>query len=500
MITQLNLVIPEIILILNYVILIIYFGLYTISKKYKYIISYKQNVSMPILVLVITVLLEIHYPYNTHFIFDNMLITNNYINYIKILTNITTIIICASSYVYIKNLKLNNFETYILILSIQIGVLILLMANNTILLYLSLELITITIYILVALNKMNNYSIEAGLKYFIVGAVSSGIFLIGLSILYGTTGMININDLYLYTNSYCGSPQNYSTLIDFYLLLSFLFIVTSLLFKIYSAPFHLWISDIYQGAPLHVLGYISTVPSLVNAIILIKYLEIYNNLYPASYIILFFAIVSIICGSIGALIQRKVKRLLAYSSISHVGYFMIAISIYLANNTLGLFTFFFYYSLYLVNLMLLFSQLLQNVNYKDRHNKHSLDQINDYKGMFNQNSYYIFTFVIVLFSIAGIPPFIGFFGKLYLIMSMITVSYSLYLQIFFIIMAVISCYYYLNIVKNIYFNMNNTYYFIKQNIINNTIIMIIVGFLILFVFIMNDISIIIYNLIFSYIG
>ncbi|MCH8476008.1 MAG: hypothetical protein LAT55_12370, partial [Opitutales bacterium] len=216
---------------------------------------------MPAMILLTVVLLELKYPFACHYILESSIYINEYTNLIKLILNLVVFFICIISYTYIKTLKLNNFETYILILSAQLGILIILISNNLILLYLSLELTTITIYILISLNKLNNYSIEAGLKYFIIGAVTSGMFLIGLSILYGTTGVTTISDLLLFSSSYyLNLATNSFQLIDFYIILSFLFIIISLLFKIYSAPFHLWISDIYQGATMHVLSYISTVP------------------------------------------------------------------------------------------------------------------------------------------------------------------------------------------------------------------------------------------------
>lgn len=491
----LNLLIPEIILLLNYLILIVYYGYYTISKTHKYLISYKQNTTMPALILLVVILLELQYPFASHYILENSIYINEYSNSIKLILNLIVFIICIISCTYIKTLKLNNFETYILILSAQIGVLILLISNNLILLYLSLELTTITIYILISLNKLNNYSIEAGLKYFIIGAVTSGMFLIGLSILYGTTGVTTINDLFLFSSSYyINLASDGFHLIEFYMILSFLFIIISLLFKIYSAPFHLWISDIYQGAPMHVLSYISTVPSLANIIILVKFLEIYNYIFEISYIILFFGVISIISGSIGALLQRKLKRLLAYSSITHVGYFLLVISIYLSSNVLGLFTFYFYYLLYLLNLMLLFSILLQNTDINNFNKVNQLDQITDYQGIFKQNSFYFLTLLVVLLSIAGIPPFVGFFGKLYIILSLIIQDYSYFLLIFFIIMAVISCYYYLNIIKNIYYSNILKYRYIQYSTLNNIVLTILSIFLISFIFVINHMSILIYNL------
>lgn len=492
-----NIIIPEILLLLNYMILIIYYGFYFTSNTYNYLVSYKQNVVMPILILLSVIIIQLKYPFHNQYILNESIYINNYNNWFKVLTNTITLVICLTSYIYIKNLRLNNFENYLLLISSQIGILVLLMANNIILLYLSLELVTITIYVLISLNKINNYNIESGLKYFIIGAVSSGIFLMGIGILYGATGIITLTDLNLYSFFYNSGVTNTTKYLDFYLILSLIFVITSLLFKIYSAPFHLWISDIYQGTPIHALTYISTIPSFVNTLILVKFLLIFNNMFPISYLILFFALISIISGAVGALLQIKLKRLIAYSSVSHVGYFLLALSIYLSSNILGLFTFFFYYVLYMTNLILVFTILLQNTAFKNKWERYSMDQINDYNGLYNQNSYYVLSLVAALFSIAGIPPFVGFFGKFYLILSLISSGYSLFVSIIFILVAVISCYYYLNIIKNIYYLNIKNYLYFNYSTINNIIISILMLFLSTFIFVLNDISIVISNILLS---
>lgn len=479
----------ELYMFVNCLVILLYYGFYTITKKY--FVSYKQNVLFPLLITLFCLLIEIKFPFENQYVLVDAIIVTPFNTYIKILVNIIAVIFFLISYYYIYHFKLNNYENNILILIIQLGVFITISSNNIILLYLSLELITISTYLLVSINKISVYNIEVGLKYFIVGSVSSGMLLLGFSFIYGITGMINLQQIYIFFYySFITDLKN--TIINFYLILSMLFVLTGLLFKIYAAPFHLWISDIYEGTPFHTLFYINTVPSLIYTLVLLQFTEMFNPIISLANILLVFSVLSMALGIIGALFQRRLKRLLAYSSITHVGYFLLLICIYLKGHILGISSFFFYYLFYLLNISFIFSILLQNIVYSSSFKKKILDQLINYRGLYYVNNFQAFLMMVSLFSIAGIPPFVGFFSKLYLIMSLLISYTSWYIVVLFIFMTVLSCFYYINLIKNIYYYSPDRYTFIFHNINIAVIANALLLFILLFLFI-NNYAVIIVN-------
>nr|YP_009370843.1 NADH dehydrogenase subunit 2 [Pharyngomonas kirbyi]ARO48009.1 NADH dehydrogenase subunit 2 [Pharyngomonas kirbyi] len=488
----------EILIVLNFVILVIYYGFVTMSKQYNYFVTLKQNSGLPALIVLSVILIQFHYPFEDLFLTDYGILISQYNNYLKLTINILVLVVFIISYVYTKHLKLNNFENNMLILSIQIGSMILITSNNIILLYLSLELVAISGYLLVSINRIDTNNIEAGLKYFIVGSVSSGMFLVGLSLLYGCTGLVNINEIFIYliTGNIALLRESIAS---FYLILSCFFIIGALLFKIYSAPFHLWISDIYEGTPSHSLFFISSIPTLSYSIILIKFLRVFSMAIPLHNGLMFISFLSIILGSFGALFQRKMKRLVAYSSIVHTGYFTLCLSTFLKGEVLGLYSFFFYYFVYLLNTGLIFASLCQNsTTYVNFFEKRQLSSLSHYKGIYLLNSLYTLNFAISFLSLAGIPPFLGFFGKLYLIMSLIVSECSIWIAIAFILMAVLGCYYYLNVVKNMYFNISKNFHYIDYNINNSIVISSIVLLFFCFLLMSNNYGIIISSVTLSF--
>lgn len=491
-------ILPEVYLTLNVIFLLVYYGYYTISYKYKYLISIKLNVILPGLILVITTIMYVINVNNNMYMIDHLMYYTYHTNILKIFINTILILTILSSYSLAISYRITNFETHILLLTAQLGCLLTISSNNLLFIYLNIELITITVYLLIALPKRSTYNIEAGLKYFIIGAVSSGMFLLGISILYGCTGSLNLSDILLYMSS-ISTIESINSEVTIYLILSALFIINGLLFKIYSAPYHLWISDIYQGSTVNILYYISTVPSLVVFYVLIRLAEIYNQLFTLSRFILAFALLSVALGCLGALVQKKLKRLLAYSSITHVGYFLLGLSFYLEGSLLGLYTTIFYYIIYILNISSLLSNILQYNISKNKDQIYQANKINDFKNFMRQNKIQALIMTIILFSLAGVPPFTGFISKLILIYNVIVSNMNFFLLLFIIVTAVISSYYYLSIIKNIYFNNTTKFNYINYKLINTVISIILISFIFSFIVLMNNYNLIIFNIVLDYI-
>ncbi len=306
-------------------------------------------------------------------------------------------------------------------------------------------------------KRFDKYSIESGIKYFILSSFSSILILLGFSFLYSITGLMDFNELYFYFN-------NNSTN-EFIVILSFVFVLSGFLFKMYHFPFHFWVADIYQGSPLSSVSIFSTIPLLsifYSFYVLCSYL-FHNIIVDIKFIIVVLSLGTMIIGTIYALYQRKLKRLLAYSSITNIGYIITA----LLNDTIfGFSNSLLFIVIYLINLICIFILFMNLFDFK---NKHYIESFYSLSGIYKTHKNISFLLIIYLFSIAGIPPFSSFFSKLFLITSLLNESYYLIVGVM-IITTFFSCFYYLRIVKTISYNEINdienitnikTWYFIK---------------------------------------
>lgn len=362
----------------------------------------------------------------------------------KIIIGITSIIFFFVLEQFIGISKINYFEYYTIFLFAFLATFLICTANDLLTAYLSIELQGLSFYLLASFNKNSTYSIEGGLKYFILGSFSSGLFLYGSSLLYGLFGTLNFTDFFELTENSTGNNVFCPDVFQYPLFL----IVVSLLFKLAIAPFHVWLPDIYEGSPFSSAFFFATVPKLS---IFILFLRIFNYcffdtfFYLMDFLVLI-AVFSIIIGSFGGLEQRKFKSLLAYSSVSHLGYILTVFS--LPNNE-GFQLAFSYLIVYMLSsicfwliLMLTFTK---NVFFK-KQNKDLTDVILLYKS----NSGLAISLTVTLFSMAGFPPLIGFLVKVGLFLAVIEVSYYL-ISLLSIFCSVISTFYYIRIIKILYF-------------------------------------------------
>jgi NADH-quinone oxidoreductase subunit N len=293
------------------------------------------------------------------------------------------------------------------------------------------------------MNKHSRYSIEAGLKYFILGSFSSILLLFGFSFVYGFSGFIYLSDLTSYIR------YLYSIEDDFFLyslLICLIFVNVGFLFKIYASPFHFWISDIYQGAPTSVTMFLSTVPVFSYIYMFIKlYVLIFSDVFSFyNYILYILSIMSMLSGVFGALIQRKIKKLIAYSSVSTVGYILSSLS---GDNVLMVQQCIFYLIVYLLNIVPIFIIIL---NYRVN-NSGVIDNIRSFSSIYSSNKALFLVLFSFFLSLAGVPPFSGFASKLSLFTAL--GSDGLFILLFIgLFAAIISCYYYLRVVKMIFYD------------------------------------------------
>lgn len=366
---------------------------------------------------------------------------------------------------YSKYFSNYDFEfIIILLISLFSGILIL-NSNDFISLFFILELQTLSFYIIVASRQTSSFSTESGLKYFILGSFSSGIMLFGISLIYGFTGLLNFNDLSLFTSSlivFKGSEFNLPFL---GFIFGFTLFSVGLIFKFGAAPFHMWLPDVYEGAPLVITAYLSIFPKISLIYIFIKlYYQIFFDLF--FYCQIFFIIVavfSIAIGSVAAIYQIKLKRLLTYSMITNSGYLILSIAL---SDFTGVFVTIFYFLSYIFIMLGLFFCFFC---LRDRSSGLLIKKITTLTNLLEVNPYLSFSLLVLLFSIAGIPPILGFYGKMFLFMFALKLK-TYWVAFLFVIFSALSVFYYIRLVKLMYFNRTNSKLFLVTPSFNFSLI------------------------------
>jgi len=339
-----------------------------------------------------------------------------------------------TSKVFIIDNKIGKFEYPIIILLSILGMFFMVSSNDIILFYLGLELQSLSLYILASIDRDNLRSSESGIKYFVLSALSSGLLLYGCSLLYGFTGSTNfdlIADQLIKDNT--GA------------VFAMVFVLVGLAFKVSAVPFHMWTPDVYEGAPTSVTSYFAVVPKVAGLAVLIKFMFIpfSNILSEWQLIIIFISIASMILGAVAAIVQKNIKRLLAYSSIGHVGYALAGVATGVIS---GYESSIIYISIYVVMNIGAFSCL-----YLLKKDGEYRENISDLSGLSKKQPLLAISFLVILFSLAGIPPLAGFFAKFYVFTAVI--EQKMYaLAIIGLLTTVISAFYYLRIIKIIYFD------------------------------------------------
>lgn len=369
-----------------------------------------------------------------------------------ILFGINMIIII--SYFYLKINGLALFEFYLILLLILVGAILLLYSNDLLTLYMGIELQSLGLYILATLKQNSIYATEAGLKYFVLGAFSSCILILGISIIYSFTGLITFSEIYLYLLNFLYAEQYYQGLI-----LGLVFIIVSLLFKIGAAPFHIWLPDVYEGVATLITLFFALIPKFIIFNIILKICIILNQCFVTEFSVLFLAssFFSILIGSIGALYQKTIKRVLSYSAIAHTGFIILVMSL---GTIHGFASFLFYIIVYFtltLNVFLIILQIQQKNGFG------SLKYVNNFSFIYKTNKILGLNFVIVLFSIAGIPPFSGFFSKLFVFFAILQQNY-IYVALYTIFLSVIGSVYYLKIIRNIMITKEIKKYFLLYDV------------------------------------
>ena len=396
--------------------------------------SFKLVNLLTIATLIFTSALVLNQQNETIKIFNESYIIDNFSILMKTITLLFCILVLLSSKEYIKINNIDKIEYPIIILTSVLGMMLMISSYDLIVFYLGLELQSLSLYILASFKRENENSTEAGLKYFVLSALATGLLLYGSSLIYGFTGSTNFEII-----SKKLDADNIGAVFGI------VFIIIGLAFKVSAVPFHMWTPDVYEGAPTSVTSFFAIVPKIAALTVFIRfmYVPFLNVIEQWQMIIVFISIASMILGATAAIGQKNIKRLMAYSSIGHMGYALAGLA---PGTNAGIQSTIIYLIIYLIMNLgafgCIFMMKRENTFYEN---------INDLSGMSKNHPLLALSFLIILFSLAGIPPLAGFFAKFYIFMAVIE-SEMYILAIIGLLTTVISAFYYLRIIKIIYFD------------------------------------------------
>mgnify|MGYP005990276565 FL=1 len=396
--------------------------------------SYGIVTKLTYLILILTALIIFNSGSNKAEYFSDSFIKNPYVDFIKILILLSTIIVLNMSQSFIRDNKISKFEYPIIVMLSLLGMFFMLSSNDLIIFYLGLELQSLSLYILAAIDRDNIRSTESGIKYFVLSALSSGLLLYGCSLLYGFTGSVNFEII----SSELSSNNTGA-------IFAMVFILVGLAFKISAVPFHMWTPDVYEGSPTSITSFFSVVPKVVGLAVLIRFMmSPFKNIFLEwQTIIIFISIASMILGAVAAIGQTNFKRLMAYSSIGHIGYALAGIA---TGTVSGYSSTIVYIIIYVVMNIGVFGCI-----FLMKKDGKYVEGIYELSGISKKHPLISIALLIILFSLAGIPPLAGFFAKFYIFMSVI--ENEMYaLAVIGLLTTVISAFYYLKVIEIIYFD------------------------------------------------
>ncbi|HEX7047225.1 MAG TPA: NADH-quinone oxidoreductase subunit NuoN [Gammaproteobacteria bacterium] len=368
--------------------------------------------------------------------FSGMYVADGMAIVLKLVACATTAAVLVYSRDYLKSRQLFQGEFYVLILGALLGAMVMISGLNFVSLYLGLELLSLSSYGLVALRRDDGVASEAAMKYFVLGAIASGLLLYGMSILYGISGTLDVLELAAWAS---GAELSAG------LLLALVFVIIGMAFKLGAVPFHMWIPDVYEGAPTAVTLFLGTVPKLAAFALFMRLLvEGLGAMHSAwQAIIVALALLSMFIGSVVAIAQTSLKRMLAYSTISHVGFLLMGI---LAGTAQGYQAAMFYTITYVIMAAAGFGMILLLAR-----SGFEADKLDDFAGLNRRSPWFAAMMMFVMFGMAGVPPFVGFYAKFAVIWAALEAGFT-WLAVAAVVLSVVSAFYYLRLVKIMYFD------------------------------------------------
>nr|YP_009317477.1 NADH dehydrogenase subunit 2 [Gelidium arborescens]AOX48906.1 NADH dehydrogenase subunit 2 [Gelidium arborescens] len=435
----------EIYILLNIVVLLIYGVFFSSTTAAGFPILSANLSRLSIQILLLSFCLAIFQEFISLISWNNFLISDNFSYGAQLIVLLVVISWLFLIFFYSIQQKIISFEFWILILLAVISMLLIVRAYDLLSIYLTLELQALIFYILASFKRTSEFSTEAGLKYFVLGAFASALLLFGSSLIYGLTGISNLNDFSkLFTGFFIDG-----SFISIGVRIGLIFIIVALLFKITASPFHMWAPDVYEGSMITITAFFSTIPKLTAFSVLFRLLfsSFFDYIDWWSLTILPCIILSLIIGTLGAFTQTKWKRFMAYSSINHIGFLLLGL---MTGTTLGIFSTLFYLLVYLVTTIGTFGFImsLKHCKYPKVYQSRYL---NNLVMLSITNPVLASTILVFLFSMAGIPPLAGFFSKLFVLLIAIQ-NNNIGISVIAISMSCIACFYYIRLIKSVYFD------------------------------------------------
>ncbi|MEJ2360459.1 MAG: NADH-quinone oxidoreductase subunit NuoN [Gammaproteobacteria bacterium] len=429
-VSQLPLALPEIsLLIMASIILVIDLFVSDKNRGTTYILSQVTLIGLAVLTI-------LTFSHQSHIAFSGTFIRDPMADLLKVFVYIITFAVFLYSKNYLKARELYRGEYYTLGLFGVLGMSILISAHNFLTIYLGLELLSLCMYAMVALQRDSAAASESAMKYFVLGAIASGMLLYGMSMVYGATGSLDLG-----TISGMVSTKQHNIVMIFGLV----FLIVGIAFKLGAVPFHMWLPDVYQGSPTAVTVYLGAAPKIAAFAMLMRLLvDGLGGLHLQwQDILILLSVASMAIGNLVAIAQTNIKRMLAYSTISHVGFLMLGV---IAVNKDGYASAMFYTLVYTVMALGAFGMIMLMSRFG-----FESEMLDDFRGLNQRSPWFAFIMLIFMFSMAGVPPFIGFWAKLAVIKAVVAQD-MIWLAVVAVVFSVIGAFYYLRIIKLMYFD------------------------------------------------
>jgi NADH-quinone oxidoreductase subunit N len=393
--------------------------------------------TVTLIALAVGAALTVAYGHTTHHavLFNGMYVADELGYVLKLAGFLVVAVVLLYSRAYLETRKIMQGEYYVLTLTALLGIFVLVSANSLLTVYIGVELLALSVYAMVAFDRDSGIAAESAIKYFVLGAIASGALLYGMSLIYGLTGTLDLEQIAVKVHS----PANLGVI------LGLVFIVVAVAFKLGAVPFHMWLPDVYQGSPTSVTLFISTAPKIAYFALTLRLLA--HGLGGAStewsQMLSVLAILSLIVGNTVALVQTNIKRLLAYSTISNVGFIILG---FVAGTPSGYTAALYYTLIYVLVVLGSFGVilLLSRAGYE-------ADQLDDFKGLYQRDPLLALAMMVLMFSTAGVPPFVGFWAKLR-IFQVLWETQHFWLVVISAAMSVVGVFYYLRVIKLMYFD------------------------------------------------
>lgn len=379
--------------------------------------------------------------------FHQMFLSDGFTRFAKGMLLVGALLVLILSFGWLRMNEHCRFEYPVLFLLSLVGMMLMISANDLMALYLGLELSSLSLYVMASFNRDSVRSTEAGLKYFVLGALASGMMLFGSSLVYGFTGTTNfsaLGDLFEVSTAKAAA-EGVAMVFSPGLVVGMVLLIVGFCFKVSAAPFHMWTPDVYEGAPTPVTAFFALAPKIAALTLFARVLaQPFGDLLEQwQQVIIVVSVASMLVGAFGAITQTNIKRLLAYSSIGHVGYALVGLAV---GTTAGIQALLIYLAIYLVMNAGAFGCVLLL-----RRNGEYVEEIEELSGLSKTQPRLAMMLAIFMFSMAGIPPLAGFFGKMYVFLAAVEKG-MLTLAVIGVLTSVVSCYYYLKIIKQMYFD------------------------------------------------